>query len=113
VNTSAGVDVRGNLVKGNRNGISIQSRTRGDGPRGVYLLADVVIEGNLVVMDDATASTGVVENKGSPTKPGSVTFRRNSYQLTGHPADRFAYRGKTLTWTEWQQAGFDQDSVSR
>ncbi|WP_433167872.1 right-handed parallel beta-helix repeat-containing protein [Kribbella sp. CA-247076] len=112
VNTSAGVQVRGNLVKGNRNGISIQSRTRGDGPRGTYLLADVVIEGNLVVMDDATASTGVVENKGSPTKPGAVTFRRNSYQIAGDPQNRFAYRGKTLTWPEWQQAGFDQDSTT-
>ena len=26
--------------------------------------------------------------------------------------DRFAYRGKTMTWNEWQQAGFDQDSVN-
>jgi hypothetical protein len=112
VNTSAGVEVRGNLVKGNRNGISIQSRTRGDGPRGTYVLADVVIEGNLITMDDTTASTGVVENKGSPTKAGSITFRRNSYRIAGQSADRFAYRGKTLTWSEWQQAGFDQDSVS-
>ncbi len=110
VNTSAGVQVRGNLVKANRNGISIQSRTRGDGPRGAYVLADVVIEGNLVVMDDATASTGVVENKGSPTQAGAVTFRRNSYQVDGKT--RFAYRGKTMTWNEWQQAGFDQDSVN-
>ncbi|MEV0290890.1 right-handed parallel beta-helix repeat-containing protein [Kribbella sp. NPDC050820] len=109
VNTSAGVQVSGNLVKSNRNGISIQSRTRGDGPRGTYVLADVVIEGNLVVMDNATASTGVVENKRSPTKPGAVTFRRNSYQLTGN---RFAYQGKTMTWPEWQEAGFDQDSVT-
>jgi len=112
VNTSAGVQVRGNLVKDNRNGISIQSRTRGDGPRGTYVLRDVVIEGNLVVMADPTASTGVVENKGSPTRAGAVTFRRNSYQLSGNPADRFAYQGKTLTWPQWQKAGFDQDSVS-
>ncbi|MFI6825618.1 right-handed parallel beta-helix repeat-containing protein [Kribbella sp. NPDC050241] len=112
VNTSAGVQVRGNLVKDNRNGISIQSRTRGDGPRGTYVLRDVTIEGNLVVMQDATSSTGVVENKGSPTRPGAVTFRHNSYQIGGKSADRFAYQGKTLTWPQWQEAGFDQDSVS-
>ena len=53
----------------------------------------------------------MVENKGSPAQPGAVTFRRNSYQIAGG-ADRFAYRGKTLTWSEWQQAGFDKDSVS-
>ncbi|MEJ1110665.1 right-handed parallel beta-helix repeat-containing protein [Kribbella sp. CCNWLW197] len=112
VNTSSAVQVRGNLVKDNRNGISIQSRTRGQGPRGLYVLTDVVVEGNLIVMDDATASTGVVENKGSPTRAGAITFRRNSYQINGKPADRFAYRGKTMTWDEWQQAGFDQDSIT-
>ena len=110
VNTSSDVQVRGNLVKANRNGISLQSRTRGDGPRGTYVLSNVLIEGNLVVLS-ATASTGVVENKGSPTKPGAITFRRNSYQIAGAP-DRFAYRGKPMTWDQWQQSGFDQDSVS-
>lgn len=110
VNTSAGVQVRGNLVKDNRNGISIQSRTRGDGPRGRYVLSDVVVEGNLIILGRAEASTGVVENKGSPTQSGAVTFRRNSYQLP--TSTRFGYRGKELTWPQWQQAGFDQDSVS-
>ncbi|HEY4567992.1 MAG TPA: right-handed parallel beta-helix repeat-containing protein, partial [Kribbella sp.] len=67
---------------------------------------------NLVVMTDASSTTGVVENKGSPTKPGAVTFRRNSYQVGNSPADRFAYHGRSLTWSQWQQSGFDKDSVS-
>ncbi len=112
VNTSSDVQVRGNLVKNNRNGLSIQSRTRGDGPRGTYVLSNVLVEGNLVVMTDASSTTGVVENKGSPTKPGAVTFRRNSYQVGNSPADRFAYHGRSLTWSQWQQSGFDKDSVS-
>lgn len=111
VNTSSDVQVRGNLVEANRNGISLQSRTRGSGPRGTYVLKNVVIEGNSVVMDDS-ASTGVVENKGSPTQSGAVTFRRNSYEIAGESANRFAYHGRTLTWSQWQQEGFDQDSVS-
>ncbi|MFF0340506.1 right-handed parallel beta-helix repeat-containing protein [Kribbella sp. NPDC004875] len=108
VNTSSDVQVRGNLIKDNRNALSIQSRTRGDGPRGTYVLRNVLVEGNLVVMSDATSALGVVENKRSPAKDGAITFRRNSYQ----GADHFAYRGKTMTWSEWQQSGFDQDSVS-
>jgi parallel beta-helix repeat protein len=108
VNTSSDVQVRGNLIKDNRNALSIQSRTRGDGPRGTYVLRNVLVEGNLVVMSDSGSSLGVVENKRSPTQPGAITFRRNSYQ----GADHFAYRGKTMTWSEWQQSGFDQDSVS-
>ncbi|TQJ00147.1 parallel beta helix pectate lyase-like protein [Kribbella jejuensis] len=108
VNTSSDVQVRGNLIKDNRNALSIQSRTRGEGPRGTYVLSNVLVEGNLFVMTDPSASLGVVENKKSPTQPGAVTFRRNSYQGAG----KFAYRGKTLTWSQWQQSGFDQDSVS-
>ncbi|TDD60728.1 right-handed parallel beta-helix repeat-containing protein [Kribbella antibiotica] len=109
VNTSSDVQVRGNLVKDNRNGISIQSRTRGEGPRGRYVLSNVVVEGNLIVLGGPAASTGVVENKGSPTQSGAVTFRRNSYQLP--TSTRFGYRGKELSWPQWQEAGFDQDSV--
>jgi hypothetical protein len=111
VNTSSDVQVRGNLIKDNRNALSIQSRTRGDGPRGTYVLRNVLVEGNLVVMSDAGSSLGVVENKRSPAQPGAITFRRNSYQVSGG-ADRFAYRGKTMTWSEWQKSGFDQDSVN-
>ncbi|MGW6277571.1 right-handed parallel beta-helix repeat-containing protein [Kribbella sp. NPDC055071] len=110
VNTSSDVQVRGNLVEANRNGISVQSRTRGDGPRGKYVLKNVVVEGNSVVLTDSTASTGVVENKASPTQPGAVTFRRNSYRLPS--GTHFSYRGQNLTWPQWQQAGFDQDSIT-
>jgi hypothetical protein len=110
VNTSAGVRVVGNLVQGNRNGIAIQSRTRGDGPRGRYVLSDVLVEANQVVMDGQTASTGVVENKGSPAADGAVRFSRNSYRLDKPGSERFAWRGRTMTWSQWQAAGFDRDS---
>jgi parallel beta-helix repeat protein len=111
VNTSADVKVVGNLVRANRNGISVQSRTRGEGPRGRYVLRDVLIEGNQVVMDEQTASTGVVENKDSPA-PDSVQFRRNTYRIGDRGAERFAYKGATMTWEQWQAAGFDKDSVT-
>ncbi|WP_203590400.1 right-handed parallel beta-helix repeat-containing protein [Streptomyces sp. SID13031] len=112
VNTSAGVTVAGNLIKDNRNGIAIQSRTRGDGPRGQYVLKDVVIEANQVVMDEKSASTGVVENKESPVGDGAIRFSRNSYRIGDRQAERFAYRGETMTWEQWQAAGFDKDSVT-
>lgn len=112
VNTSSDVTVAGNLIKGNRNGIAIQSRTRGDGPRGLYVLNGVVIEANQVVMDDKTASTGVVENKESPAKDGAIRFSRNSYRIGDRAAERFAYRGETMTWAQWQAAGFDKDSIT-
>jgi hypothetical protein len=97
-------------VQGNRNGIAIQSRTRGNGPRGRYVLSDILVEANQVVMDAQTASTGVVENKGSPAADGAVRFSRNSYRLDKPGSERFAWRGRTLTWSQWQAAGFDRDS---
>jgi parallel beta-helix repeat protein len=112
VNTSSGVSVSGNLIKDNRNGIAIQSRTRGSGPRGKYVLKDVVIEANQVVMDAKTASTGVVENKESPAEDGAIRFSKNSYRIGDKAAERFAWRGQTMTWKQWQEAGFDKDSVS-
>ena len=112
VNTSSDIQVRNNLIKDNRNALSIQSRTRGDGPRGTYVLTNVVVEGNLVVMTDANSTMGVVENKRSPTKPGAIAFRRNSYQLSAQSPTRFSYHGKALTWSQWQQSGFDQDSIN-
>jgi hypothetical protein len=112
VNTSSGVTVAGNLVQANRNGIAIQSRTRGSGPRGKYVLKDVVIEANQVVMDTKSASTGVVENKDSPAADGAIRFSRNSYRIGDKAAERFAWRGKTMTWSQWQDAGFDKDSIS-
>jgi hypothetical protein len=111
VNTSSDVQVRGNLIQDNRNALSIQSRTRGDGPRGKYVLRNVLVEGNLVVMTDPSSTLGVVENKKSPTQPGAITFRRNSYRVDGGQ-DRFSYHGKSLTWSQWQGSGFDKDSVS-
>ncbi|MEU4197384.1 right-handed parallel beta-helix repeat-containing protein [Kribbella sp. NPDC026611] len=110
VNTSSDVQVTGNLIKDNRNALSIQSRTRGDGPRGTYVLRNVTVEGNLVVMTNPEATLGVVENKGSPTKPGAITFRRNSYQVAN--PNSFAYHGQSMSWSQWQQSGFDQDSVN-
>jgi parallel beta-helix repeat protein len=112
VNTSSGVRVTGNLVRNNRNGIAIQSRTRGEGPRGLYVLRDVLVEANQVVMDQRTASTGVVENKESPAGDGAIRFSRNRYQLDEPDAERFAYQGQSLTWAQWQAAGFDQDSAA-
>ncbi|MEU8222857.1 right-handed parallel beta-helix repeat-containing protein [Kribbella sp. NPDC048915] len=111
VNTSSDVEVRGNLIRDNRNALSIQSRTRGDGPRGTYVLRNVLVEGNLVVMTDAASTLGVVENKRSPVQPGAVTFRRNSYQVAGGK-ERFAFRGRTMSWSQWQESGFDKDSVN-
>src|SRR5439155_876430 len=58
VNTSSDVQVRGNLIQDNRNALSIQSRTRGDGPRGTYVLRNVLVEGRGSNVAEQQGATG-------------------------------------------------------
>jgi parallel beta-helix repeat protein len=107
INTSSGVTVSGNKVSGNVNGITIQSRTRGTGPWGTYLLRDISITGNTIEMTDGTQATGMVQNSGSPIPSGEVVFSGNKYVLDALGAQRFAMAGAKLTAAGWRDAGLD------
>ena len=107
VNTSSNVQVRNNTVTGNVNGVSIQSRTRGDGPWGRYLLRNVRVTGNTIGMTGGTQSTGMVQNSGAEVPAGQLTFSGNRYLLDEASAQRFARFGAKLNATGWQRAGLD------
>ncbi|MFC5263576.1 right-handed parallel beta-helix repeat-containing protein [Kribbella qitaiheensis] len=107
VNTSSNVQVRNNTVTGNVNGVSIQSRTRGDGPWGRYLLRNVRVTGNTIGMTGGTQSTGMVQNSGAEVPAGQLTFSGNRYLLDQASAQRFAKFGTKLNATGWQRAGLD------
>lgn len=107
VNTSSNVTVRNNVVSGNVNGISVQSRTRGDGPWGKYLLRNVRITGNTVQMTGGTQATGMVQNSGAEVPAGQLAFSGNRYLLDRLAAQRFARFGTKLTAEGWRAAGHD------
>jgi parallel beta-helix repeat protein len=107
INTSSGVTVSGNKVSGNVNGITIQSRTRGTGPWGTYLLRDIRVSGNTIEMTSGTQATGMVQNSGSPIPAGEVVFSGNKYVLDALGAQRFAMAGTKLTAAGWRDAGLD------
>ncbi|TDC16024.1 right-handed parallel beta-helix repeat-containing protein [Kribbella albertanoniae] len=111
VNTSTGVTIRGNSVSGNVNGITIQSRTRGLGPWGAYVLRDIEVSGNTVTMTGGTQATGMVQNTASPVPAGEVVFSANKYVLDALGAKRFAKFGTKLTADGWQNAGLDAVST--
>ncbi|MFK4085970.1 right-handed parallel beta-helix repeat-containing protein [Kribbella sp. NPDC020789] len=111
VNTSSGVTIRGNSVSGNVNGITVQSRTRGTGPWGAYVLRDIAITGNTVTMTGGTQATGIVQNTASPVPAGEVVFSGNRYVLDALGAKRFAKFGTKLTAEGWQDAGLDAVST--
>jgi parallel beta-helix repeat protein len=108
VNTSTGVTIKGNRVSGNVNGVTIQSRTRGSGPWGTYLLRDVQVSGNVIEMTAGTESTGMVQNSGAEVPAGEVVFSGNKYVLDSLGTERFARFGTKLTAAGWRQAGLDK-----
>jgi parallel beta-helix repeat protein len=110
VNTSTNVTVRNNVLSGNVNGISIQSRTRGNGPWGLNVLRDVIVTGNKVTMRGGTTSTGMVQNSGAAIPTGEVVLKSNTYILDSLTADRFQKFGQWFSATEWKAAGLDTDS---
>jgi len=107
INTSSGVTVKGNKVSGNVNGVTIQSRTRGTGPWGTYLLRDISITGNTIEMTGGTQATGMVQNSGAEVPAGEVVFSGNKYVLDALGAQRFARFGTKLTAAGWRDAGLD------
>ena len=110
VNTSSNVQVRNNTLAGNVNGISIQSRTRGNGPWGLNLLRDVIVTGNKVTMRGGTTATGMVQNSGAAIPTGEVILKSNSYVLDSLTADRFQKFGQWFSAKEWQATGQDTNS---
>ncbi|MFF0340515.1 right-handed parallel beta-helix repeat-containing protein [Kribbella sp. NPDC004875] len=108
VNTSSGVTIKGNKVSGNVNGVTIQSRTRGSGPWGTYLLRDVQVSGNVIEMTGGTQATGMVQNSGAEVPAGEVVFSGNKYVLDDLGTQRFARFGTKLTAAGWRSAGLDE-----
>ena len=110
VNTSTNVQVRNNTLSDNVNGISIQSRTRGNGPWGLNLLRDVIVTGNKVTMRGGTTATGMVQNSGAAIPTGEVVLKGDGYLLDSLSADPFPKRGQWFSAKEWQAAGLDAGS---
>jgi parallel beta-helix repeat protein len=115
LSNSAGVDVTGNVVSLNRDGIGITQTDRGSGARGTYRSQDDVISGNTVTM--VGGHTGLVQNVGDPTLYTSahIQFRANRYRL-GCSNAYFAWRppaGRSndvyVSWAAWRSAGNDLD----
>ena len=110
VNTSSDVTIQNNAVDGNLNGIGVQSRSRGNGPWGKYVLEKVVVEGNVINLSAPTTSTtGYVESGAPRREPdlGGVRFQGNRYILDDADAHKFNFNGGTLDFKSWQNAGND------
>jgi parallel beta-helix repeat protein len=97
------VEVYGNTVTGNADGIAGIQQDRQDGPRAPYLLENVDINNNTITMNQG--QTGVVTDTGSEEvfTSRNLVFYENTYVDTR--GRRFAWEGRSLDQNGWQAAG--------
>ncbi len=109
VAASSGVEVYGNEVRNNTNGISGIQQDRGEGPLGPYLLDDLDVHDNIIELGGG--AMGVVEDADPTVFQRTIRFDANIYE--GAVGQGYRWDGGRLTRTGWQRAGFDENGIWR
>jgi len=108
VSSSPNVEVTGNVVKGNFDGIGGLARDRGDGRYGPYELRNFYVHDNEVEMADGY--TGIVsvrsKNRNAVYTEWGNRFEGNNYSIVGG-GKHFWWLGKPRTFDEWTSYGLD------
>lgn len=113
VNTSNTVNIFGNTVTDNLNGIGLQARNRGTGIYGLWELVNNTVHDNTITQKIGSTygegATGLVQNISDNsyfTSKGN-SFTHNTYRLDILTAKRFAWNNTYMDKTSWQAAGQD------
>ena len=99
---SQGVEIYGNTLKDNYNGIALIQQDRGSGTLGPYLLKNISAHDNTVVR---SGRTGAVQDVGdlSIYSTRNITFQNNHYVgIAG-----FSWADRSLAWPQWRGYGMD------
>ena len=106
VSSARDVEVVGNVVDSNLNGIVLRQDNRGSGSLGPYVIENSWVHGNQVTMRRGT--TGIASTVSDQSVyTANNRFEDNHYTVAGTDPTNFAWRGSELTWTQWQQHGND------
>jgi parallel beta-helix repeat protein len=111
VAASAGVEISGNTVTNNADGIGGIQQDREDGPEGPHLLRDLHVHGNTISV--VRGHTGIVEDNGDRDvfETRNNRFEANTYvNVTGR---RYMWDDRTLDASGWQDAGQDLEGTWR
>lgn len=106
VAASPNVEVYGNTVEGNADGIGAVQQRRGSGPYGPHEVSNLWVHDNSVMM--AQGHSGLVQDigDGSYFSSRNNRFDRNRYRLSG--ASVFAWMNTEMTSEQWKSSGQEQ-----
>ncbi len=113
VNSSSAVDIFGNTVSNNANGIVLQMRNRGSGKYGLWALTNATVHNNTITMKSGTRYGENVSGLGQLVSDNSYftskgnRFYDNTYYLDSSTAKRFAWNNSYITSANWKAAGQD------
>ncbi len=101
VSNSKNVSVSGNTISRNRNGVIVL-----DIPRGTeHAVSNVSVGNNRIA---CSGNSGVSKQPSATAILPGTNFHDNAYQLPSNTSSLFHWRGRSLTWREWQGAGNDR-----
>ncbi len=101
--SSQGVEIYGNYLEGNYNGITITQQDRGTGEYGEYLAQDNYVHDNVIV---DSGLSGAAQDIGSQAiyEPGNNRWENNDYV---GDVD-WNWKAHTHSFSEWQDFGHDE-----
>lgn len=107
---SPNVDVYGNVVEGNFNGITVILQDRGEGAHGPWEPRNVTVRENRIRMD--RGFTGAVQDIGDDTlfTERGIRFTGNRYDLESDEPS-FAWENRRMALDEWQAHGNDRATL--
>ena len=103
---SSNVEVKGNRVEGNANGIIGVQQDRGQGPQGLYQVKNLHVHDNYIAMAVGASGLAFDPKYTGVRTPNDTRFNSNAYTLGGQ-RQPFVWLGKALTKAEWHAQGLD------
>jgi hypothetical protein len=100
VEVSQNVEIHGNTVEGNTNGIGLHDIDRGSGMYGVYKLENCSVHDNVVKMK-GSADTGLAGRPQAYSAQANNSFYRNSY-FVAQSTGKFWFWESSRSWSEWR-----------
>jgi parallel beta-helix repeat protein len=107
LNTSSpNVEVYGNVVDGNYDGIGAEDRARGTGLYGTHEVSNFYVHDNTIT---TAGTTGLIETSGDASFFTSKNnrFVHNAYSISCQKTAPFAWMDRYISWASWTAYGND------